>query len=76
MHAVQPGRDGLDRQTAHPVFAQSDPEGRPELRTLPAGEQREGRQVPGRRAPPPRIPAANQQGRPLPGGQPPVQSEL
>lgn len=70
MHAVQPGRDGLGCQAADPVYTQPEPERCPQLRTLPASEQREGWQVPGRRAHPAGVSPANQQGRPGFGGKP------
>lgn len=70
MHAVQPGCDGVGCQAADPVYAQSEPERRPQLRAFPASQQRAGRQVPGRRAHPARVPPANQQGSPVFGGKP------
>lgn len=68
MHAFQPKCDDLGCKAADPVYTESEPEGRPQLRALPAGQRWERWQIPGWRTNPSRVPAANQQGCPVLGG--------
>lgn len=58
----------MGREAADSVFLEPEPEGRPQLRAIPARQQRARREVPGRGAASARVPAARGQGHPLPGG--------
>lgn len=68
MPEVQRGRADLAVQAAHLVHPQPEPEGRAQLRPLPARLQRQGGEVPGRGAPAEGIPLPIHRARPLPGG--------
>lgn len=68
MSEVQRGCTHLAIQAAHPVHPQPEPEGRAQLRPLPAGLQRQGGQVPGRGAAAEGIPLPVHRSGPLPGG--------